>query len=713
MTGRGILVGMLWLIAVAYGCPARAADSEALSTVLRFERTAVVEMRVAALIMSGQQGGGLPIALATLPSPDDPERFVAVVEIDGASLLESFASSEPSVALVPPIVELYAYVLGAELEVLDQLSAKLELEPDDHGGLLASTGLKLLVSLASPSASGRRQLRVLVRVGSTFGLRGAELAASDASQIQVWPPAFSEEGETWLVGLPVDEDVALPAPFGWAPGAVLPTSRALITAGQPLRGRAFSNAAPSQLVGLLRSPGEEAISVPLRRLEEAAPPSPAGTLPSVPFELVDSDLEPGLYELALALGPEDGSLPTAAEARSPSRFVPIFVASSAPSKAAASQTIAAPTSGTGKARGKRRRPPNRRLKELLGRISQEYLSALRQLTAGDRRTALATLSASEARIIEQFSADGVAILAAGQESALAGLADSDWGKVLPAMLLHLDLNRQYRRQRRFILVQHATRSVVARAQAAAAHQATPAASAEAARVVASLGTQYQLTGSLSQAKRLFEQALALSEDASALFGLATLLEKRGQFEQTVPVLERLVEVRPDLLEAHLRLAINRIRIDESPRAVRDALRRLAKQQQSQWVAVVAYQELARLELAEDDARAAVQLLRRALSRWPGHPTLTIQLVHALEARGDLAASLELLTSARFAPGGDAAGSRAARERSRYNAWAPELAEAERRKLDQLAGSRLESLAIWLVDQLATQPATRPAAEDES
>ncbi len=749
MTVRGILAGILWLGVTATS--ALAAEH----IVLRTERAAVVEMRVAALIMSGQQGGGLPVALAILPSASGLEHIIAMIEVDGAALLDSLVEDfrvgedqaensatsggdSPASYIVagPLIIELFAYVLGDQLDVLDQQSATVEIDTSDHGDVLAATGLKwfLPLALAPSTTESPRQLRVLVRVGNTFGLRGMTVTVSSAgmssaempsaemppSEVQstempaIWPPAFAELDEPWLVALPEGKDVSLPPPFSFDTDSALPTSRALMTAGEPIAGQAFVASSPGlQLIALIRSPGEAPVAWPL--VANDSQPIPVAPSPeafdressdresfetkafeTVPFTVDGIDLDPGLYEMALAWGPDSGVLPKVTDARARSSYVPVFIASPLRTEAQVSDP-ADELAGRPVEPKRGRRPPSRKLGKLLGRVATDYVSALRQLVVGDRRAALATLNASEARVVEEFSVDAVPILAEGQAAALASLEDAEWRAVLPATLLHIDLSREYRRQRRFILNQHATRRVVELANAAAARLATPEASAETAGLLASLGSQYQLTGSLSQAKGLFEQALAQADDATALFGLATLLEKRGQFAQAVPVLERLAALRADFPEGRLRLALNRCRSGRSESA-REDLRQLARQTTSDWVAVIAHQELARLEIERGDSRSAVKLLRRGLARWPSHPTLTIQLAYVLESQGQSRQSLALLTDTRFVASAGSNPEVEARQRSRYNNWSEELSIANRRQLDSLAQDRLADLDRWLAKQ---------------
>ena len=205
---------------------------EAESALLLSEQPAVVEMRTAALIMSGQEGGALPMAIAALPDgrPCDGDvvagcRFTALVEVEGAALLEELSRSSTAdgaahAGRLP--VEVFAYVLGSGLDVLEQRSLALEIELPRYRQPLAGTGLKAFLRLEVPP--GEHRLRVLVQSGEIFGLRGLDLRAG--------PPAaetparlFHELAEPWLLAAPAGVEIPLPPPFGLEAGSPLPAAR--------------------------------------------------------------------------------------------------------------------------------------------------------------------------------------------------------------------------------------------------------------------------------------------------------------------------------------------------------------------------------------------------------------------------------------------------------------------------------------------------------
>ncbi len=346
---------------------------------------------------------------------------------------------------------------------------------------------------------------------------------------------------------------------------------------------------------------------------------------------------------------------------------------------------AAHTSG-GKAAAGAQRPAQRQLART---ARAEYGRALSRLAAGNHRAALEALMASEQRVVEAIDAEAVDLLSRTQSRILASLPDADWGCVLPVILLHLDLSRAYRLSGQRILAHHAIRMTIDLAEAYADKLATSEAGAEAAQALSSLAGHAQHGGVLSQAERLFTRALDLAgDDLPALLGLATIYEKRGLFSQAVPVLERLIAERPEHAEGTLRLALNRARTGEIE-AAKTALRQLTTRRDSDWVTLLAHQELARQLIEEGQEPRAAGVLRRGLKRWPGHATLEVQLAWVLDTQGEPDASLELLENL------GSLDPRPAGERSRYNRWPGELLAAGRRALAETARRRLPDLDHWL------------------
>ena len=661
--------GLILALSLALAVPIPAAEH----AVVRSQRGAVVEIRTAALLMSGQQGGALPIALGALPSAADT--VTLMVEIDGAALLGARPESGPLV------IEVFAYALAGDLEVLDQRSFTVEVDLGVHGEILAGTGLKAFVPLGVPPAGPR--FRVLARVGATFGLRSLELpAVADGERAdRILPPVFHQLDESWLLSAPGDVEIDLPSPFALAAGSPVPTTQPVLVPGQSISGQVFIGGAVPEaaLVARVRAPDGEITEAPLAVIGH--PAAAASGLRAISISFSAPDLATGRYELAVTVKPAADDAPAAAAPVS--GFVPIFItAASLPVDGTLAANPLAPLS----------RAPSRGQKDLVRSIAAGYREALGQLAGGERRAALATLAAIETGAVDQLDAEAVTLLARGETRLLASLDDGQWHCVLPVILLHLDLSRQYRQSGRFIVAHHATQMVVTLAEAYAQKLGTPEAELEAAQSISSLAGYLQLRGARSQSKSLYTEALALAgREQAALLGLGTLLEKIGRFEEAARRLTEFVAARPGDREGRLRLALNLYRIGDAETA-RLGLEELVAEGGAEWVAVVAHQELARIEMDELRSAEAAGILRRGLERWPAHPTLLIQLAYVLGAQGEARESRQILERLELNEG------REASERSRYNRWPEWLLSEVRQTLADSARERLSDLDRWLAGQ---------------
>lgn len=153
---------------VAVGAPAQVVEQAVV-----LAPPAVVEMRAAALLMSGQSGGDLFVSA---------EPFVGEAEEDGripvTLVLEVSVADLPS---PPAEVEIFVYGVGPSLEVrdavtlsLDGLEEHLERLDGERPTLRALARLRL--------DPGLQEMRVLVRSGERFGLRNVEIDLEDPDE---------------------------------------------------------------------------------------------------------------------------------------------------------------------------------------------------------------------------------------------------------------------------------------------------------------------------------------------------------------------------------------------------------------------------------------------------------------------------------------------------------------------------------------------------
>ena len=181
--------------------------------------------------------------------------------------------------------------------------------------------------------------------------------------------------------------------------------------------------------------------------------------------------------------------------------------------------------------------------------------------------------------------------------------------------------------------------------------------------LASFGAYLQTAQVRTTGRALLRRALEIDpQNRSALINLATGLEKTGDYEESVRVLERLVALDPKSPEGRLRLAVNLRRLGKRNRAA-EGLRGLVSEDNPPWVLAVAYEELASMLLEDGHPREAVALLDAAVGRLPGEGRLLVQLAYALDRAGDTARSRQVL--ARLAPSDE---DREGSPRHQYNRW---------------------------------------------
>jgi len=121
--------------------------------------------------------------------------------------------------------------------------------------------------------------------------------------------------------------------------------------------------------------------------------------------------------------------------------------------------------------------------------------------------------------------------------------------------------------------------------------------------------------------------LALEHDpdnVAALQALAALAEKDGDLVEATRRLEQLLLVDPESVTARLRLGVVERKLGNVETAFAE-LRRVIDQHREPWLAIVAYQEIAKGRLALNETEQAIQVLEEALERFPDQERLRLQL----------------------------------------------------------------------------------------
>jgi len=728
------------LVLLAYALPAATQPG---SSGVRVEGPAVVKARTAALLVSDMSGGGLRTQVLALPwasagragGAQGRSTVLVRLEIDGGGLVRSVDGPVEEGEPVP--LEVFLYALSDDDEVLDAFTVRLGLDPALDREVLSRGGLALTASLELPD--GTHRLRHLVWSDSRlFGLGTTEVTVSSQDP----PPVawIAERPERWLrvplavpdrldidpersagesggpspAGLPVlsvceDPDAPRPEVEVWWR---VPASGSLGAADAEER-----NPGAVRLVAAGAGPAAEQegeVHVPFE-VRERLPEAQGTRLLRVSFPA--PRLAPGRY--LLSLHPAEGSS---------TQPVPVLVAPVAagevwtrvlagdqpadgeaedaapPDTPRPARTVARALPEEDAFRQQAREDYRRVVAGLVRRASSasrgepaddptDGARSTDRITDSSADTAAGELARREAELLEGIASDdlneALALLTATQRETAAEMLGPRAAGAPALALLHGKAAGLHYRAGRWRLADLAAEQAARLAEGHAAIVGTPQARRDAAGLLTWLAADLRTAGRGRQALAMFQRSLAVEETDTALLGLATLLERSGRPADAVPPLERLLERRPDHREARLRLAVSLARLGRTE-AAREHLRRVVWAADRSWMTVVAYQELARFELAAGDCVGAVRVLRSARDLFPDQPQLAVQMSWALECAGERAGAREL--AAQLVERARRGATSAECPRMRYTRWNQDTVAEERERLGELARRARQALA---------------------
>lgn len=658
---------------------ATAARAQAASTPgVRVLPTGGVGMEAAALLLSGQQGGTVPLAVLAMPvgPAADGVDVALVTDIDGAALLADQTSS-------PLVVQVSAYALGKDAtQVQASLLDTVEVDLGMHQQALERGGLRLVGRLTLQP--GETSLRVLVRNLATgaVGLRVTPLSVPTlaAERPVLLGPLFSVVPEGWLTAVASAGGTMPP----WL--AELPGARPVIAADQPASFRLIASSA--LVAGPLR--------VQVRRGEELAAELPATVTarepgPAAGLELLTVSFRPGVAaggEVTLSVAAGGG------ETVSPAVAVVVADARQAAGRGSATPASPAPPPRT---------PRTHRAAER--QLMASYREALRLLTGDDPATARAAVVALEAPVLSQADMDDVAELAAMELEVLRRLASAEPGSLLPVIDLYLGIYHEQVRGRERLLSTHAREMVLRLAELQAANDGSLTSRHLAASALLALVGAAPTSASQAFLARALLQVLSYDPgDRTALLCAAINAERQGSYAAATDWLEKLRHLDDGDLEVRVRLAINRARSGDRKQA-RALLAGVVASPAAAagppaWWLSLAYQELARLHLDAEDAAAAEKVLRRGLERFPGEEKMSLQLARLLAERGaqaEAARVLDALVASATDRGFDSA-------RHRYALLPTEPLEAAAAEVRERAAASRSRLAAALDATAGSGPA---------
>ena len=592
---------------------------------MRVLTTGGVDMEQAALLLSGQEGGALP--LAAFASPVGPAaggvETLVVLEVAGASLLREPAS--------PLYLDVCLYVLSGDpptvtASVLQTVAIDLEQQSE----ALADGGLQLVRRLVLPA--GEHSLRVLVRnrANRDLGLRVLPLSVPTfaAGTPALLGPFFAPGPGPWLVIPASEETTALPGL------PALPPALPLVAVG---------GAAQLQVVA---SPGQgTGIEVELRRDAKTLAAVPAAVAERTPIA-ADLELLTLSFDLpALPSGVAELSVRAAGGtvATRPTKVVLTegTVAAAWPSLLAGAP--AAPTAAAGP--GLPAAPARRRLgRQGERQVAKRYREALQQLAGDGAEAARAAVTALESEALAGKSVDPRELVEI-ELGVLVSLAETAPEALWPVLALYVDSHRQHLAARAGVASLH-TQQMVLRLAALFAEKAPPAARPQAAVPLLALVAGLPASGERDLRVRALAAAREYQpEDAGILRCIAVDDERHADYRGAIEALSALRRLTPDDLEVRLRLGINHARLGaQRPARGELAAALRADADPPPWWLPLAYQELGRLHLEGRDLSAAEHVLRQGLERLPREEKLSLLLAQVLERRGDAAGAVAVLAA---------------------------------------------------------------------
>lgn len=590
---------------------------------IRSLRTGGLRAEVAALIMSGQSGGKLPLEVLVYPlkMKDVKARTPVTMEVPWQELLADHQED-------PLKLEIFAYALTPQGGLRSSLMQTYEIDTQRLSEeQLAKGGLRFSGEMTLEP--GAYSLRVMVRnpVTGDLGLRILDLEVPGEGTF-LSPMLLRPSASDWQALRQAYER-------GQAP----PT----------ITGLEESPEAKPVLVGQtttsFRILGSQLSVVPSRLTVEAVDRS--GTVLGEIDAVVDALDEPsadGIRQLTghfeTRLGPGQHRLRARLEGDLGESLVtpalPVVVVSSQPAGAVSwaklnagqlRSEVGLDTTATGAAD---RKPERRRKRIDTVPMRAAYREVLQSLGEGDEgRASNQLLTLEDGQLKQGF--DNLEALRSVQVELATRIAKADLDALAPIMLLH---HQQYRRMRQLkspLLSTHARTMTLQLIELFLQRLETPEAKRQVVSLMASLGSEAQRAGMVKLSENLLRRVLSLDDsNETALLSLGFSAERTADYDAAVGYYEQLVDAYPNHGQGRVRLAVNLMR-EKKMRQARRHLEAVIDGEHSPWILSLAYQELARLYMDDNELEQAAVLLARATERIPNDEKLYVQLAFVLDA----------------------------------------------------------------------------------
>ena len=512
---------------------------------IRSQRIGGLKAEIAALIVSGQEGGEIDMAVAAQPAPGSeaggPEIHLWI-EARGESI-----SPEASLERL----EFYAYALTPTSGVAASLLETVVVDRE-AATRLRTHGLRFSAELAVPP--GSYSLRVLVKeVGSgRMGARTLAVEVPDYAALEprLLAPLNVAPVEDWFAVRPAR---ASSREVARTPRAVLAANSEVAVTTLLLGGGTVS----TETVEIIAS----GTTLPATVLAENHVSRLGGDELTIQFDT--SELAVGRHEIHVRL-PESGL-------ESPIRSV--FVAAiEQPTSWVSLNPSGALTSAPARAavdtRTKRQRKA-RLDQKVEGDAYRNALAALGDDSLENpAREADRLLWAFERRILREKTADILPDLERLEAKISEELAERSPSALAPIIQLHNRAYTRYFERREFLLSTFSRRTLVRLGNLYLRLVGNRPEQSHGADVFTHLGAELQLRDHGRLALEMFKRALeAEPEHRAAQIGLAMIYERAEAYEDAIYAFKQVLKTDPDAWEARLRLAICELRIDRRTAAL--------------------------------------------------------------------------------------------------------------------------------------------------
>ncbi len=648
---------------------------------LRVLRTGGLRVETAALLMSGQEGGTIPVAALAIPLPGTAgkARVAVLLEVDGADAMEGQTGNllrlEICLYAVTSAPDGSGRVAGSRMDTVEVDLARL-------GGGLDKSGLKYMGELQL--APGEYAVRALVRNTATseVGLRMLPLSVPDFDQSQgiLLPPLVAEPAGAWLQA----RGAGIASPPPGLSFEALPSARPVFSPSEEVSMRvpAWKLGGGDLQIEVRRPGGARVATFPLTIASREA--SGAAGLELLTATVQLKGVEEGVYELGISSGDDHPALATPFVLLEKGGGGQVWAALTPSRRSGAVSGAGAPAQAPKAAAAK----PKRTRKIDAGPVRDGYRAALRRLAEGDREGAKDAMLELQAKVLTGERPATSDDLVEVEMDVAADLVRRDLKSLIPVVIFHQVLYREAVRKGGFLLSTHNRELIFRMVDLYADRSGTAAGRQQASRFLVGLAAEMIWTAPPSLRARIFQQILAYdSQQEAAILCLAVDAERQGRYADAVAFLERM---SPEHTESRLRLAVNLARLGKMQEARKHLLGLSQPAAKAEpWHLSVAWQEMARLQLAAGDVDGAEKTLREGLQRLPEDDKLALQLGLVRDLRKDPRGAREAVAGLGKTPGSGGAA------RHRYNQLPVESLDRAWSELQEQGVGQIPALAAVL------------------